>query len=184
MSSNNIYNILGKLKGISDAAALTPDTVEETVYESVEPRGSLSEAVKQIEAKYQTFKEDKDNYKCILPDGSDDVLFTGTKAECEAWASKGDKDVKIVKEAKKAKPDFLDVDKDGDKAEPFKKAVKDKEAKQVDEGQGPYELYNPKHPKFKANHDKWMKKNPGKKLADFVAAMKKKEAAKIGRAHV
>lgn len=173
MSSNNIYNILGKLKGISDTAALTPDTVEETVYESVEPRGSLSEAVKQIEAKYQTFKES-------------------------------------------AKPDFLDVDKDGDKAEPFKKAVKDKKAveegtiakpqtdlkkhsatakrmtmqKKADkdwndsqaakqatnEGQGPYELYNPKHPKFKANHNKWMKKNPGKKLADFIEAMKKKEA--------
>jgi hypothetical protein len=37
-----------------------------------------------------------------------------------------------VAEAKKSKPDFLDVDKDGDKAEPFKKAVKDKEEK-VDE---------------------------------------------------
>ena len=37
-----------------------------------------------------------------------------------------------VAEAKKAKPDFLDVDKDGNKAEPFKKAVKDKEEK-VDE---------------------------------------------------
>ena len=32
-------------------------------------------------------------------------------------------------EAKKAKPDFLDMDKDGDKKEPMKKAVKDKEAK-------------------------------------------------------
>jgi len=32
-------------------------------------------------------------------------------------------------EAKKAKPDFLDMDKDGDKKEPIKKAVKDKEAK-------------------------------------------------------
>jgi hypothetical protein len=30
---------------------------------------------------------------------------------------------------KKAKPDFLDMDKDGDKKEPMKKAVKDKEAK-------------------------------------------------------
>jgi hypothetical protein len=38
-------------------------------------------------------------------------------------------------------------------------------------------LSNPKHPKFKANYDKWIKKNPGKKLADFVAAMKKKDAA-------
>jgi hypothetical protein len=36
-----------------------------------------------------------------------------------------------IAEAKGKKPDFLDVDKDGDKAEPFKKAVKDKE--EVDE---------------------------------------------------
>jgi hypothetical protein len=131
--SNNIYNILGKLKTLTESAE--PAAPEATVYETVEPRGSISEAVKSLEGKYATFKEAK------------------------------------------AKPDFLDVDKDGDKAEPFKKAVIDKEAKQVDEGQGPYELYNPKHPKFKANHDKWMKKNPGKKLADFIEAMKKKEAA-------
>jgi hypothetical protein len=32
-------------------------------------------------------------------------------------------------EAKKAKPDFLDMDKDGDKKEPMKKAITDKEAK-------------------------------------------------------
>src|SRR6056300_875979 len=38
-----------------------------------------------------------------------------------------------VQEAKKSKPDFLDVDKDGDKKEPMKKAVKDKESKQTDE---------------------------------------------------
>jgi hypothetical protein len=36
-----------------------------------------------------------------------------------------------IKEAKK--PDFLDVDKDGDEKEPFKKAVKDKEEKKVEE---------------------------------------------------
>jgi len=30
---------------------------------------------------------------------------------------------------KKAKPDFLDMDKDGDKKEPMKKAIKDKKAK-------------------------------------------------------
>lgn len=32
-----------------------------------------------------------------------------------------------VTEKKKSKPDFLDLDKDGDKEEPMKKAVKDKE---------------------------------------------------------
>jgi RNA polymerase-binding transcription factor DksA len=34
-----------------------------------------------------------------------------------------------VAEAKKSKPDFLDVDKDGDKKEPMKKALKDKGSK-------------------------------------------------------
>jgi hypothetical protein len=38
-------------------------------------------------------------------------------------------------EAKKAKPDFLDKDKDGNKKEPFKKAVKDSGKKPVKEGQ-------------------------------------------------
>ena len=84
MSSNAMYNILGKLKSVFNADALTPDTPATTdLYESVEPRGSISEAVKNLEAKFQTFKES-------------------------------------------AKPDFLDVDKDGNKKEPFKKAVKDK----------------------------------------------------------
>ena len=45
-----------------------------------------------------------------------------------------------VSEAKKAKPDFLDMDGDGNKTEPMKKAVKDKEAKKdkkdVKEGHG------------------------------------------------
>ena len=34
-----------------------------------------------------------------------------------------------VQEAKKSKPDFLDVDKDGDKKEPMNKAIKDKKEK-------------------------------------------------------
>ena len=36
-------------------------------------------------------------------------------------------DAKTLSEG--AKPDFLDMDKDGDKTEPMKKAIKDKEAK-------------------------------------------------------
>jgi hypothetical protein len=191
MSDMRMYNILGVFKGLTkNTQEATPlnESVQQTVYEPVEPRGSIMQAVQSLEDKFKTFKESK------------------------------------------AKPDFLDVDKDGNKAEPFKKAVKDKKAvdegtiakpkkdlkkhsatakrmatqKKADkdheswldnlektdpdhpslkyrkqatnEGQGPYELYNPKHPKFKANHDKWMKKNPGKKLADFIEAMKKKEA--------
>lgn len=41
--------------------------------------------------------------------------------------------MRTVTMTEKAKPDFLDVDKDKNKEEPFKKAVKDKEKKEVDE---------------------------------------------------
>ena len=40
--------------------------------------------------------------------------------------SEGKKSYKMPKRAKGSKPDFLDMDKDGDKKEPMKKAVKDK----------------------------------------------------------
>ena len=204
-----MYNILGIMKGLNDNAKqstqLNEGVKQPTVYEPVEARGNIMEAVKSLESKFETFK---------LAEG--------------------------------AKPDFLDVDKDGNKKEPFKKAVKDKKAVEeavriqgsadydgkmaapknqrerdefaarakhersknrndmstsanrqglksvqnpdkpwgtyhdlkatnVEEGQGPYELYNPKHPKFKANYDKWMAKNPGKTLSDFIEAMKKRE---------
>ena len=48
----------------------------------------------------------------------------------------------------------------------------------VNEGSGPYQLSDPKHPKFKANYEKFKKANPDKKLSDFVDAMKKKD--KVG----
>jgi hypothetical protein len=205
--TNNIYNILSKINSLTESTK-PAETAAETVYENVEPRGSITEAVKSLEAKFATFKEAK------------------------------------------AKPDFLDVDKDGDKKEPFKKAVKDKKdnkgwtperiaamkqkgswdgqveegtiakpkkdlkkhsatAKRMamqkkadkgheewldnlektdpdhpslkyrkqatNEGAGPYTLDDPKHPKFKANYEKYKKAHPDCTLAEFVAAMRKKE---------
>ena len=53
-----------------------------------------------------------------------------------------------------------------------------KSKKRIPEGSGPYQLSDPKHPKFKANYEKFKKANPDKKLADFVDAMKKKD--KVG----
>jgi len=44
---------------------------------------------------------------------------------------------KIIAEKKGKKPDFLDMDKDGDKKEPMKKALKDKGDKPVKEGKKP-----------------------------------------------
>ena len=46
-------------------------------------------------------------------------------------AERGDIEEEAIDEAK---PDFLDMDKDGDKKEPMKKAIKDKKKKQVKEG--------------------------------------------------
>jgi hypothetical protein len=46
-------------------------------------------------------------------------------------AKKGVRDIKHVKKAKGTKPDFLDMDKDGDKKEPMKKAVADKKVKEA-----------------------------------------------------
>ena len=51
---------------------------------------------------------------------------------------------KFMAESKKAKPDFLDMDKDGNKKEPMKKALKDKEVdesmddEEVEESTGDY----------------------------------------------
>jgi hypothetical protein len=60
--------------------------------------------------------------------------FTGELAKARAAGKKkadldGDGDMEPVKEAKKSKPDFLDLDKDGDRKEPMKKAVKDQAKK-------------------------------------------------------
>ena len=62
-----------------------------------------------------------------------------------------------IKEAKKAKPDFLDVDKDGNKKEPMKKAIKDKKVKE-------------------AKHDE-----PAEPDADLIAKKKAREAAQRRR---
>ena len=51
------------------------------------------------------------------------------------------------------------------------KSTKNEEL-ELSEGSGPYELHDPKHPKFKANYEKFKKSNPDKNLSDFVQSMK------------
>lgn len=61
----------------------------------------------------------------------------------------------------------------------YRKAIdkmhKKEDDDEMNEGSGAYQLSDPKHPKFKANYEKFKKANPDKKLADFVAAQAKKE---------
>ena len=309
-----MYNILGIMKGLNDNAKteqLNESVKQSTVYETVEPKGSIMEAVKSLEGKYAEFKEgiedkieaarEKAAAKGKIKDTAKEEPKSASRfVKGKAYGGSAQKDAEEKDDLDEgAKPDFLDVDKDGDKKEPFKKAVKDKKAvkestdasaqkgaqailqalspeeeqelaavvkragnnpaavvkalgitpeliqqaeqgqvaegiaptlggkvvqalytagllgttvgaiaagspylgliaapllmaagtiyggakgqvghnpeQDVQEGQGPYELYNPKHPKFKANHDKWMAKNPGKTLSDFIAAMRKRE---------
>ena len=69
---------------------------------------------------------------------------------------------------KEAKPDFLDLDKDGDKEEPMKKAAKDKKEKEVKEGE------KPKYAKSQdKEHDK--AKELGAKLASGLKESKQEE---------
>jgi len=53
--SNNIYDILGKLNGL--ASKENPVSTAEPVYESVDPRGDILEAVTGLEKKYAAFNE-------------------------------------------------------------------------------------------------------------------------------
>jgi hypothetical protein len=164
MSDSKMYNILGIFKGLNDNAKteqLNESVKQPTVYETVEPKGSIMEAVKSLESKYTEFKE-----------GIEDKI----EAAREKAAAKG-KIKDTAKEEPKSASRFVKGRSYGGSAQ------KDAEEKDdLDEGQGPYELYNPKHPKFKANYDKWMAKNPGKTLSDFIDAMKKREHGNVEEA--
>lgn len=93
-------------------------------------------------------------------------------------------------EAKKSKPDFLDMDKDGNKKEPMKKAAGDaKKAKKVDEASKPDFLDidkdgDKKEPMKKASADKGGDKKDGKKGMSAKQAKyfgKKNESVKTSK---
>jgi len=67
--SNNIYDILGKLDGLTPKA--NPVSTAEPIYENIDPRGDITEAVKILEEKYKKSKnqnKEKDfKYQTNLP---------------------------------------------------------------------------------------------------------------------
>jgi hypothetical protein len=80
---------------------------------------------------------DLEPWKETMKEEADDVCNDCHKDPCVCEESVEEsiqrmREIAGIQETK-AKPDFLDVDKDGNKEEPFKKAVKDKEEKKVDE---------------------------------------------------
>ena len=130
MSDKNMYDILGIFNNLDPQ--LTPAAESEKsqtpVYESVESRGDIMEAVKSLEEKYQGWKK---TVAAIKKGGSAEdpeavAAAIGRKKYGKEKFQKAAAAGKKLGEA--AKPDFLDLDKDGDKKEPMKKAARDKMA--------------------------------------------------------
>ena len=69
-----------------------------------------------------------DNPLAVEDKVTEEELANSLRTQYEGFKQAYQEEAKKVAEAK-AKPDFLDMDKDGNKKEPMKKAVKDKEAK-------------------------------------------------------
>jgi hypothetical protein len=134
---NPFYNILAKLNAVTSTTPVETAKPTETVYESVEARGSITEAVRALEAKFATFKESV----------ADDIA--DKKAEKEAgdwWGDKKaslNKDKREVKGSKyggsKQKDDDEAKDKDDKKDAQLSKksnktAILDKDDEDLDEG--------------------------------------------------
>lgn len=127
------------------------DMYSESVRKAFEQK--LMEAKKQaakIKAKEEKMDEGFDDMEKYLkdknkpqPSGSagkkSGSKYGGSKQKADD-AEKDDEDEKPKKNTKvkeAAKPDFLDMDKDGNKKEPMKKALKDKKIKEVASDSGP-----------------------------------------------
>jgi hypothetical protein len=116
-------------------------------------------------------------------DTKDLKKFAGTKHKglpekkdesIDAEAFRG-KFAKMVEAKKGAKPDFLDIDKDGDKKEPMKKAAADKKKGAV--GKKDEDVAEGKSPAQKAAQEKF-KAMIGKKKGDVKEAEEKRAPAK------
>lgn len=142
----------------------------------------VAQAQKLEEAKSPKAKKDWDGDGKIESD-KDEVWGSRMKAAKkagkmeESWDD-DDEDPDVKKADSELKKKGVKLPKVKHKEVPIKKTAKDKE-EELDEGSGPYALNDPKHPKFKANYEKFKKANPDKKLADFVDSMKKKEKTGI-----
>ena len=84
--------------------------------------GGLNKQKQQVKKEYPG-----DNPLAVEDKVTEEDLANSLRAQYEGF-KKAYQEAAKVAEAK-AKPDYIDIDKDGDKKEPMKKAVKDKEAK-------------------------------------------------------
>ena len=149
------------------------DDKEKNVKESVGYKPvDLAALIARMDAIVES-QEQVDEEKVDEDDVEEGNEFSGALAKAKASGAKEfevDGKKYDVKEGKK--PDFLDMDKDGDKKEPMKKALKDKEkVKEADD-----------RPASKDKETTWTdkegKKHPGKQVQGWQSVKADKEADK------
>ena len=84
--------------------------------------GGLNKQKQQVKKEYPG-----DNPLAVEDKVTEEDLANSLRDQYDAFKESYKKAAKMAET--KAKPDYIDIDKDGDKKEPMKKAVKDKEAK-------------------------------------------------------
>ena len=119
-----------KYGGSADDEEDKDDDMDEAVEAEEEVVDEASEAQKKAREKFMAMvKSKKEKKEESVKESSK------TDDDAEAKKKKEEKKKKIAKIMDEgSKPDFLDMDKDGDKKEPMKKALKDKKDKKTDEG--------------------------------------------------
>ena len=121
---------MGRMRDMMTAPA--EEKAEETFDNEPEEKVSDIDTLVNVHSgglnrKKQAFSkaQDGDNAMAVEDTITADDLANSLRAQYEGFKEAYQKEAKIAE----AKPDFLDMDKDGDKKEPMKKAIKDKEAK-------------------------------------------------------
>jgi hypothetical protein len=108
--------------------------------------------------------------------------FSGAVAKAKADGVQPGEKIKVggkeypVKEAKKSKPDFLDIDRDGDRKEPMKKAAREKQVNEVTDAElDAQAVAQRKRQMATAKNSRAVQSQPaaGAKRADIPAALRK-----------
>lgn len=122
MSDMNMYNILGRLNNLNpETPAASAEVKKETIYESVEPRGSITNTIKSLESKYETFKEGVTS----SPRGTKSIYKAGQTAIKNMRAAT--KEREAAEKAKEADPKKAFQDQMGGSAADLTKNLKVKE---------------------------------------------------------
>ena len=109
------------------------DALKKVYGEAAKQRDELTDKQKKLPPALQKAIKAKEKNEDLEKDDEKDVkdVIKGLKKAQGLHKKQADNLAKQIKDDKKeaAKPDFLDLDKDGNKTEPMKKAAKDKEKK-------------------------------------------------------